>query len=124
MSVANRRKNGERRTYQESASTLFTYVNTRGNTMKLVLGAALVAVVLALAGAATFASADSKPSHESCSSARSALSEHRGEMVGLHAAYRISVEHGWDGHIAKLGPRMLAGEARTDQLLRAMYAAC
>lgn len=82
-------------------------------------------LLVALVAAATVGSgvAGATPS-SGCSSALEQLREQRGEQVGLRAAYEISVKQGWVGHVARLGPRMIDGEAETTRLLLAMYGAC
>lgn len=86
----------------------------------LLAGIGTAALLAAGVGAATTADAAPDP----CAEARTALANHRGEQVGLAAAYRISVKLDLHANVAKLGPRMIAGEAETTRLLLAMYGAC
>lgn len=61
---------------------------------------------------------------DACAVSKAALDEQRSSLVGLRAAYRISVENGWLGTAAKLGVRVRAGELVTEGLLADMYEAC
>lgn len=84
--------------------------------------AGLGAVVLLGTGIGVATTADAAP--DRCASARSELANQRAEMVGLRAAYAISVREGYEYNVSRLGPRMVAGETETTTLLLAMYAAC
>jgi hypothetical protein len=59
-----------------------------------------------------------------CEAATQLLSDHRARMTGLRAAHRISVRMGYAGHVARLGPKIIAGERETERLLAAMYSEC
>lgn len=61
---------------------------------------------------------------DECSEALAELTEQRGRQSGTRAAYAISVRNGYASNVERLGPKMIAGEAETSRLLRAMYEAC